>query len=250
MLLDPVDRLTLECADPHTGARPASGRAMLWIAFLFAELHRLLSRPEARRPVPLDYLKTGLAVLDELCLLQSVWSKPWAPQHLEHGLCARSNVGTRYDAELTAEFARCAMRYGGITGERDCFERGAAALTAVLREPGLSAITQARVAAAAAAVDCEYGSIYVHVGRKWAVPLNGWRVARVEVRPGSVAIRVEPGSGSGPGRIVFGGLRGRAHKVRINGHVARYSREQMESGIPVSGSARSAEAVQLRIIPY
>jgi hypothetical protein len=253
LLLDPVNRLTLECADPHTGARPVSGRAMLWIALLLAELHKLLSRPEAkaRRPVPLEYLKNGLAVFDQLCLLQSVWTKPWAPQHLERGLCARGNVGARYDAELTAEFARCAMLYGSLTGERDYFERGAAALGAVTREPGLSAITQARVAACTAAIESEYGSIYVHVGGRWAVPLNGWRIARVEFARGSVEIRIEPGSGTGPGKVVFGGMRAGAHKVRLNGELARYSREEMESGIPVDGAPREAnEPAQLRLIPY
>ncbi|MCX8053034.1 MAG: hypothetical protein N3B12_04435, partial [Armatimonadetes bacterium] len=39
-LLNPVNRTTLECTDPHTGARPVGGRSMLWIAFLLVELHR------------------------------------------------------------------------------------------------------------------------------------------------------------------------------------------------------------------
>ncbi len=221
-LLNTADRCALECPDPHTSMRPASGTALLWIAAMCLELG-----PE--------YLAAGRSILDELCLLQSVWTKPWAPEHLEHGSLAQGNVGAKHDPELTAEFARCAMQYGALTGEREYFERGAAALRSLTRAQGLNALTQARVAASIAEIESTFGAIYIHVARKWAVALDGWRVGAVDIESGAVSLSVTGGPVGGDGRIVFGGLRRKLYRVELNGQTEKRTREELADGIHISG---------------
>lgn len=221
-LLNTADRCALECADPHTSMRPASGTAMLWIALMCLELGP-------------DYLTPGRSILDQLCLLQSVWTKPWAPEHLDHGSLAQGNVGARQDPELTAEFARCAMHYGALTGEKDYFERGAAALRSLTRAHGLSALTRARVAASTAEIESTFGTIYIHVGKQWAVALDGWRLGAVDIESGAVSLNVTDGPAGGDGRIVFGGLRRKLYRVELNGQTEKVSREELIRGIHISG---------------
>ncbi len=216
----------LPAVDPHSGARPHGGWALLWTARMCLELHTLTGY---RR-----YLDDGLKVLDQMCLLQSVGIKPWARDRGMPGICVRSNAGVEYDADLSAEFARCAMDYGAITGEHEYFQRGAAALAAANRKPTASALSRARVEATTALIRSRYGSIYVHVGRKWAVSIAGPKVSRLELAPGMVGIEAAPATNGFRGsKVVFAGMRGRSYRVTINGRCEARTREELEAGIPL-----------------
>lgn len=119
--------------DPHTGTRPQSHRAMLWVAELCLELHCLLGDA--------SYLRRGTEVLDLLCLAQSVGEKPW--MGVASGVLARSNVMPTPDPELSADFAACAMRYGEVTGIAEYSQRGAAAALAAASADSLMELSRA-----------------------------------------------------------------------------------------------------------
>ena len=134
--------------DPHTGMRPQSTRAMLWVAQLCLQLHSIL---EDR-----SYLLQGLDVLDLLCLAQSVGEKPWMDGG--SGLLSRGNATPLLDPELSADFALCAMRYGAVTGTAEYSERGTAALSAALAACR-DDLTAARVAAIGTLARKEFPSL-------------------------------------------------------------------------------------------
>lgn len=231
--LDRAGNCTLECADPHTGARPQGAWAMLWTARSFLALHKLTGNR--------DYLEEGIGVLDQLCMLQSVREGDWDVESCRFGACVAGNVGSVYDAELTAEFGRCAMSYGALTGENEYFERGVAAMQAAMDRPGAGGESRARIIASARAAQAAFGSAYVHVGKKWGAQLVGGRLRRLDIRRGAIEVDLTPyRNGGAQKRVVFGGLRGNAYRVRIDGRWARCTRERMERGISVLGPPGSS----------
>jgi hypothetical protein len=211
--------------DPHSGARPQSGWAILWAAQMCFVMYGLTKDR--------NYIKHGLAALDQLCLLQSVGVKAWLPADGSPGMCAMNNVGSRFDAELTIEFARCLMDYGAVTGESEYFERGASAFVASCTNPNLADISKARVAASAALIRDRYGSAFIHVGRKWGVWIG--TAARLDVEFGRGSIEVNLNGlrdASRIERIVFGGMRGGSYKVRVGEFVCdTYSSQEMARGL-------------------
>jgi len=209
--------------DPHTTAGPYDARAALWAARAMLGLYRSTGKQSC--------LRQGINALDELCLLQSVWDKPWTRVR-EFGLLADGNVEARLDPALSAEFAETAMEYGALTGAREYSERASAALAAAIAAPGTDDTSRARIAAAEAAIRSAYGVAFLHVGRKWSVSLDGARVQSFTVGRGGVSLEVLA-SGSKRGRLVFGGVRGAGCKVAINGRQAFHPREAMESGIRI-----------------
>ncbi len=136
-----------EPADPHTGMRTQSTRAMLWVAQLCLEMHSAFGEA--------GYLRQGAEVLDLACLAQSVGEKPWMDNR--PGLVSRGNCAPVPDPELSADFALCAMRYGAATGVEEYSQRGAAALRAALAAE-CDDVATARVAAAAAVARDEFAS--------------------------------------------------------------------------------------------
>jgi len=217
--------LSLECADPHTGMRTMSAQAMLWIAQLCAQLYSLTGTH--------PYLEDGLDVMDLLCLSQAMTDKPWDSSTSRFGLCSRGNIGAQLDAELSAEFARCAMYYGALSGEREYFERGVAALNAAM-SVDQTAESHARIAADAAVAQSQFGSIYAHMSAKWAIETDGFRVTNIDFGKGSISLDISASSTSiREGRIVFGGLKGSSYKVIINGEAGTFTRADLESGISI-----------------
>lgn len=228
-LMDLVERSRLECADPHTGAPPQSAQAMLWVARLCLAVHRLTGDHV--------YLKKGRDALDRVCLMQSVWSRPWVDGEDQPGLLAQGNTGWGCDPELSAEFARCCMGYAAATGESEYAERAHSALAAAIDGAASRTVSRLRVAASTALIDAEFGTAYVHVSRKWAVPLNGMSVRLVELEGRRIELAVNGGEGS-HGRIVFGGLRAKSYEVSINGTPMRLARADLERGILVDSPER------------
>jgi hypothetical protein len=221
--------ISLDCPDPHTGMRPQSTQAMLWVARMCLEMHSLCGARE--------YLDRGLDVLDLICLMQSVGEKPW--MRGSEGLLARGNTSARPDPELSADFALCAMRYGAETGRVEYLERGTVALRAASGAAG-DDLTRARIAATAAIARARFGSVYASVSGKWSVELDGYRVVRFDSRGAKTAIDLKPGdTDPGGGRVVFGGLRASLYEVAINGERRSYSREEMEAGVRIPAHSMS-----------
>lgn len=216
---------TLECADPHTGSRPQCGHALVRTAATCLELYLLTKNR--------SHLETGLRVLDQACLLQSVCDRPWESDSFVRGTCAGGNLSPVPDPELTAEFGLCALRYGAVTGEQEYFHRGRVALYSAMDMKGLPAATRARIAAVAADAEAEFGAVYVHVGKKWASETVRPRIERCEISLGKITLDLRDHSnGNGGGRIVFGGLRGSSYKVSINNSTRTWRRDDLARGIP------------------
>lgn len=225
--IEPEISLSFECIDPHTGMRPAGTHAMLWTAQMCMELYKLLDNP--------SYLKVGEEILDSLCLTQSVCDMPWISDSNAFGLIMKNNTGSQPDPELSAEFARCVMQYGAITGKCEYFERGTAALKAAMNSE-CNARSEAAVAASAAAVKHEMGSVFVHGGKKWGLGAFDYKVERLQIRSNRISININGnGHSNGTGRVVFGGLKGSTYRVTINGQCKSYDLEDLKTGILISG---------------
>jgi len=210
--------------DHHTGMRLHTGREILQPAW--ERLDRYDSTGSR------NHLARGLEALDQACLLQSVWRIPWREDPVEPGAVAGSNRGWYPDPVLAAQFARCAMRYGALIGDCYYFERGTAALRAALSAQGLNEAAQAAVDECVELIGAEYGSVYVHVGKRWGACASGPQIRRLDFARGEVRLSFVPSpNGEDHRRIVFGGLRGKTYKVRIDGRTLVCTREQMEAGI-------------------
>lgn len=224
--------------DPHSGAKPQSGWAMLWAAQMCLVMYELTQNR--------DYIEYGLSALDQLCLLQSVGIKTWQPADGKPGMCAMNNIGSRLDAELTVEFARCLMDYGAVTGESEYFERGTSALVAACTEHNLSAVSRARIAASAAVIRNRYGSAFIHIGRKWGVQIGTATRLDVAFERGSVEVNLNGDRDALQSeKIVFGGMRRSRYKVRIGKFVCdTYSSQEMARGLklPIEPTSASSHA--------
>ncbi|MCL5103484.1 MAG: hypothetical protein M1133_05140 [Armatimonadetes bacterium] len=208
--------------DEHTGMRPQSGWGMLWTALMCLELYESTGAKV--------YLEHGLYAIDQLCLLQCVWDNPFADQPSASGMCVKGNVGWEPDPELTAEFAHAAMRYGSITGDKEYFERGSAAFKAAILSPVPHPHTQARIAACVDAIKREFGSAFVHVGKKWGVPVTSGDIDKLEFGHGDIILDIRP-NGGGVDRVVFGGMRGKAYKIHTGGTALACTSEKMQEGV-------------------
>ena len=215
--------VSLECPDPHTGMHVRSTRAMLWVARLCLELHRLIGDR--------SYLTQGLDVLDRLCLDQSLGEKPW--MSCAPGMLSGGNMSAAAAPEVSADFALCALRYGSLTGNAEYGRRGAMALRAALAAD-CDNLTRARIAAVAAIARAEFGAVYVSLSGKWAAELDGYRVDAIESHRSHANIELTCRSKSdGGARVVFGGLRSESYELTINGYRRACSRAQMQAGVTI-----------------
>lgn len=218
-----TDKSALANADPHSCTRPTGTRAVLWTARMCLEMYKLT---EDRM-----YLDRGREALDQISLLQCVWNTPQRQCGVV-GLCIDSNIGGKPDCRLTAEYARCAMDYGALTGEKEYFQRGVLALSAVCSIPVEDERTRAEIEMDLRAIHSSFGSIYVHIARKWGTGLNGNNIKKLNFGRGSIEIEISGTvSSNGSERIVFGGLRGASYKLAINGVSKTYSRPELAEGI-------------------
>lgn len=216
---------SFECVDPHTGVAPQSLQALLWTAELCLKYYERTANRAS--------LELALEIMDSACLLQGVRQGPWAPSRAA-GLCASGNMRPACDAELSADFARCAMHCGAVTGDKEYFERGAVALKAALALHQVPDTVRARIAACAADINADYGSAYVHVQKKWAVGIAGREVKRAEYSRGAVMLEVSGrANGNGSNRVVFGGLHAESYKIFINGDCIICTEADMRRGISV-----------------
>lgn len=234
---------SFELSDPHSAARLLGTPSMLWTAQLFLELFRMTADR--------SHLRRGMRVMDELSLLQCVRVGPWNPEAV-FGICQAGNCGVWSDAEITAWFARCAMRYGAAVGEKDLFDRGAAALGAALSAPEPNARSRAHIAAVASLIQSEFGCAFVHVGNRWAAEVFDRRIERFELSRGVVRIDLAPAdNGHGADRVVFGGLKRESCRVRTNGSVLTFTRPELEAGVVLPDARRPQaappEALQLKL---
>ncbi|MCE5324321.1 hypothetical protein LLG46_13555 [bacterium] len=220
-LIDTQNHLTTSIQDPHTGSLPQSGWSLLWSAIACLEIYESTADHK--------FLKQGIDILNDLSLFQSVWNGCGT---IPFGMCARGNVDISADIELTAAFAECAMRYSRVSGEKLYFERGAAALKAAVNANNIRPLSAAHIGAIDAVIRRSFGAAFVHVGKKWAFPVNGAKIHSVSFDRSILGLSICDAQAN-TARIVFDGMRGRAYSVRINRHKFTCSADEMRAGIKI-----------------
>lgn len=222
-LIDINRRLSVHIRDPHTGAPPLSAWSLLLAAMSCMELYESTCDRKL--------IDQGTSIFDQLCLFQSIGGS--SSELISRGMLANNNTGICPDIELTALFAWCAMRYADITGISEYFSRGNAALKAALHACTNNPLSSAHVAAIQEIINKSYGNAYVHVSKRWAVPINGARIQNISFNQGGISICIT-NENHCPERIVFGGMRGKTYKLNINKLEIIASSDQMKSGININ----------------
>ncbi|MEW6203445.1 MAG: hypothetical protein AB1546_15825, partial [bacterium] len=100
---------------------PQNNLCLFWSVELFKELYTLTDKPE--------FLRIGCNLLDRLCLYQQVWDAPHLSFNTFGGFGVMNTDAEWSDARQSL-FAETLMDYYLLTGEREYFERGVAALRA------------------------------------------------------------------------------------------------------------------------
>lgn len=105
--------------DAHFPIPPQNNLCLFWAAELFRRLH--ISTGGA------EYLAAGRNLLDRLCLYQQVWDAPHLSINTFGGFGVM-NTDAEWNDSRQSIFAETLMDYYLLTGEREYFERGVAAL--------------------------------------------------------------------------------------------------------------------------
>jgi hypothetical protein len=199
----------------------------------------------------------GCAILDYLCLYQQVWSPQWLSCPLFGGFGVQNTDGEWSDARQ-GYFALTLLDYYDLTGRREYFERGVAALRAMFslfESPasprtaenyghgaydalagvtGLhwgtgSSVTSVHIAAA------RYGDAYVSIGGGWGAGIDGCRVTSVAAGPDTVHVTILDNVATRRIiRVTFGTADRRPRTVIANGvTLGRFDSAGLSRGIHV-----------------
>ena len=217
--------------DSYTRQYPQNTLAMHQAAEACAELYALTGTSL--------YKEKGVEIIDYLCLYQQVWSPRWLSCELFGGFGVQ-NTDAEWSDSRQGYFAVTLMKYYEITGEREYFERGVAALRAMfsLFESSTSPRTAENYAHSAFdqlagvtgihwgtgssvvsihLITQQYGDAYVNVRDKWGVGIDGCRIPSVKVKGSSIAIKVLDNT-SHPRliRVKFDKLERSSYRILIN----------------------------------
>ncbi|MEO8167522.1 MAG: hypothetical protein ABI623_04685 [bacterium] len=203
------------------------------------------------------YKDHGTAIMDYLSLYQQVWSPKWLSCELLGGFGVQNTDGEWSDSRQ-GYFCITLMHYYELTGKREYFERGVAALRSMfsLFEPNgsprtaenyghgaynsLSGTTGIHWGTGSSVVSIhiirkKYGDAFINVRQGWGVGIDGCRFDSVEVRNDAIRFALHDVVHS-PRNIVLmcGELQSDSYTIEMNKVVlGRYSRKQLEDGIEV-----------------
>lgn len=207
--------------DPMTGLSPQSNLCIFRSSDLLRRLAALTGEERYR-----DY---GKAALDDLLLYQQLWNAPFLSVGTAGGFGA-SNVEPVWNEARGGLFATLLFDWYDLTGDREYFQRGVAALQACFAlvsamggaalapgrdvppyggmipagygyggkdgpmpsriQPGWGAGT---ACAAAALAHEKYGDAFIDVPRRQAFGVSGCRVADATFSPTRIELRIAPG---------------------------------------------------------
>ena len=114
-------RKELDMIDEFTSIYPQNNLSVQWAAEAFKHLYILTQDDK--------YLDLGLHCLEILCLYQQVWDAPYISINTFGGFGVM-NTDAEWNDARQAQFALTFMEYYEITGNKEFFERGIAALRA------------------------------------------------------------------------------------------------------------------------
>ncbi len=235
--------------DKYTQQHPQNTLSMFMAAEACYSLHELTKKPA--------YRNQGVAIMDYLNLYQQVWSPRWLSCELLGGFGVQNTDGEWSDSRQ-GYFCITLMHYYELTGKREYFERGVAALRAMfsLFEPGgsprtaenyahgsynqLAGTTGIHWGTGSSVVSIhiirqKYGDAFINVQQGWGVGIDGCRFGSVEVKKDEIRFSLHDVVHS-PRKIVlkFADLPSNAYEIEMNNIVlGRYTREQLSQGIEV-----------------
>ena len=171
--------------DPITGQYPQCNMALMMLAKVCPELHRI--KKDA------GYLELGKQALDYLSLFQQVWSHPRMEPNLIGGFTTQNTDGEWSDSRQS-QAAIIFMDYFEETGDLSYFERGVAAMRATLTispyenyshrgyndEPGFFSSFHWGIGTGLTTEEIlveKYGDIYTDLDKGFSYGLNGCTVS-------------------------------------------------------------------------
>ncbi|MGH7599128.1 MAG: hypothetical protein ACREOI_22460 [bacterium] len=155
-----------------------------------------------------SYKEYGISIIDYLCLYQQVWSPPWMSRQLFGGFGVQ-NTDAEWSDSRQGYFAVTLMNYYDLTGAREYFERGVAALRAMFalfespdsprtfenyghdeddRPGGVTGIHWGTGSSVVSIhiIQQRYGDAYVNVAGKWGVGIDGCRIANLRIEESAI----------------------------------------------------------------
>jgi hypothetical protein len=236
--------------DSVTGQYPQNTLSIWMASEACASLYALTGKRE--------YVDRGSAILDYLCLYQQVWSPRWLSRELFGGFGVQ-NTDAEWSDARQGYFAVTLTEYYSLTGNREYFERGVAALRAMfsLFESGgsprtaenyghsggddPSGVTGLHWGTGSSVVSIHlitalYGDAYVNVRDCWGAGIDGCSISAVDTTGGDIRFALRDMVGMHRTvRVKFGFTDGRIYSVTVNGRtLGRFTGSELERGIGVT----------------
>lgn len=204
------------------------------------------------------YRARGVQIMDYLCLYQQVWSPKWLSCELFGGFGVQ-NTDAEWSDSRQGYFAVTLMKYYELTGQREYFERGVAALRAMfsLFESPTSPRTAENYAhsgfdqpagvtglhwgtgssvVSIHLITRRYGDAYVDMKGGWGVGIDGCRIPAVSIGNSEIGVTILDNIAS-PRTITlkFGNTSGGQFYVRVNGkQLGQFPSNELEKGLHVA----------------
>lgn len=236
--------------DAYTQQHPQNTLSMQQAAEACCSLYRLTRNEE--------YKQQGRAILDYLCLYQQVWSPPWMSRQLFGGFGVQ-NTDAEWSDSRQGYFAVTLMNYYDLTGAREYFERGVAALRAMFAlfessgsprtfenyghdeddKPG--GVTGIHWGTGSSVVSIHiikqrYGDAYVNVAEKWGVGIDGCRISNLVIEEQAIRFDLRDNVAT-PRRVKskFAKLIHSNYELTINEKfLGTFSTNELQNGIDVA----------------
>jgi len=236
--------------DTYTQQNPQNTLSMHQAAEACYELYKLTGKQQ--------YKERGLEIMDYLCLYQQVWSPRWLSRELFGGFGVQ-NTDAEWSDSRQGYFAVTLMNYYELTGEKEYFERGVAALRAMFslfesptsprtaenyghsgfdRPAGVTGLHWGTGSSVVSIhlITNKYGDAYVDGAGKWGVGIDGCRIPSVKVSDAAISVDILDNL-STPRTInlKFGRLMTREYEVTVNKKpLGRFSSTALTKGIKVA----------------
>ena len=232
-----------------TGQYPQNTLSMDMAAEACASLYALTGKRE--------YVERGSAILDYLCLYQQIWSPRWLSRELFGGFGVQ-NTDAEWSDARQGYVAVTLMKYYALTGRREYFERGVAALRAMFSlfenagsprtaenyghsggdDPaGVTGIHWGTGSSVVSVhiITKEYGGAYVNVRDGWGAGIDGCRIPRVSVTGDTVRVALLDNVGVHRTVLLkFGFTEDRSYSLLVNGRaLGRFTHGELQRGIDV-----------------
>lgn len=236
--------------DSYTQQNPQNTLSMHQSAEACYELYKITGKNE--------YKERGLEIIDYLCLFQQVWSPQWLSCELFGGFGVQ-NTDAEWSDSRQGYFAVTLMKYYEMTGEKEYFERGVAALRAMFSlfespdsprtaenyghsgNDKTAGVTGIHWGTGSSVVSIhltmrQYGDAYVDVKGQWGVGIDGCRIPSVKIEGSSIRVEVVDNlSTPRTIKLKFGRTTRPQFEVTVNNnHIGRFSSATLKEGIQVA----------------